>query len=115
MIDVRDDHLKIVTDILSKYVPSCEVRVFGSRVGGQAKKHSDLDLAIMTDSSLPVSVLAHLRDAFSEAELPFKVDVIDWSAIGENFRKIVQEKFEIVQHRGGCPAPSIRKTQVNIC
>lgn len=99
MIDVRQDHLKIVLDILSVHAPGHEVWAFGSRVNQKAKKHSDLDLVIRTDAPLPANVLAHLRDAFSEADLPFKVDVVVWSTISEGFRKIIEEKFEIVQRR----------------
>lgn len=94
MIDIRDDHLTIVLEILSAHVPALEVWAFGSRVGQKAKKHSDLDLAIRTDMPLPAGVLARLRDAFSEADLPFKVDVVDWSMIGEAFRRIIEETHE---------------------
>jgi len=38
---------------------------------------------------------ALLRDAFSESDLPFKVDVVDWAEISESFRKVIEEKNEI--------------------
>lgn len=97
MIDISPDHLKIVLSILSKHVPDHEVWAFGSRVGRCPKKHSDLDLVIKTDSPLSAKTIAHLREAFSESDLPFKVDVVVWAGISESFRKIIQKKFEIVQ------------------
>lgn len=97
MIDITQAHLKTVLTILSKYVPEHEVWAFGSRVGGKPKKHADLDLVIKTDPALPAATIANLRDAFSESNLPFKVDVVDWSKISAEFRKIIEEKFEIVQ------------------
>ena len=92
MIDVTPEHLRIVFSILLKYVPEHEVLAFGSRVNQKPKKHSDLDLVIKTDSPL-----ALLRDAFSESNLPFKVDIVDWSRISKNFQKIIEEKFEVLQ------------------
>lgn len=99
MIDIPHDHLKTVLAILAKYVPEHEVWAFGSRVNQKPKKHSDMDLVIRSTTPLPTSTLAHLRDAFSESNLPFKVDVVDWSRIGKEFRKIIEEKFEVVQSR----------------
>nr|WP_301273864.1 nucleotidyltransferase domain-containing protein [Acetobacter cerevisiae] len=63
--------------ILNEIVPDREVRVFGSRVTGKAKSFSDLDLAIMGDEPLPLETRARLEDAFSESELPWKVDILD--------------------------------------
>ena len=37
MIDVTENELKIILDKLEKYVPDCEVRVFGSRFKWTAK------------------------------------------------------------------------------
>lgn len=100
MIDIRPDLLDVVRGVLSKHVPGQEVRAFGSRVDGRPNKHSDLDLVVMSDEPLPPVILAHLRDAFSEADLPFKVDVVVWSMISEEFRSIIEERYDIVQQRG---------------
>ncbi len=97
MIDLRPDHLKIVTAILSRHVPEYEVRAFGSRVDGRAKPHSDLDLVVMTASPLAPSRLADLTDAFSDSDLPFRVDVLDWASITEDFRRIIERENVVVQ------------------
>jgi hypothetical protein len=31
-----------------------------------------------------------LTEAFEESELPYKVDIVDWSTMSENFRKLIQ-------------------------
>lgn len=97
MIDISHDHLKTVLAILSEHVPDYEVWAFGSRVNQRPKRHSDLDLVIRTNSSLPVNVLANLRDSFSESNLPFKVDVVDWAKISKDFQKIIRENFEVIK------------------
>lgn len=99
MIDIPHDHLKTILAILSKYVPEHEVWAFGSRVNQKPKKYSDLDLVIKTEAPLSAGVIAHLREAFSESNLPFKVDVVDWAKISKDFQKIIEEKFEVVQKK----------------
>src|SRR3990167_10843625 len=75
-IDVRPDQWRIVRDILQKHVPHLEVWAFGSRVKGNAKPYSDLDLAIISLQPLPMTVSAALADDFSESDLPWRVDVV---------------------------------------
>ena len=98
MLEIEPRHLRMVLNILASLVPAYEVRAFGSRVTGTAKPHSDLDLVIMTEQPLPVRQLARLRQAFSESRLPFKVDLVDWSATADNFQKIILSNCELIQN-----------------
>lgn len=97
MIDVSDKYLKIILDILGRFIPECEVRVFGSRCKGKAKKYSDLDLAIVGKEKIDTNKIIEIKDAFEESDLPYRVDVLDWNAISENFKKIINEKYEVIQ------------------
>lgn len=92
-IDIASKDLSIVINILNRYVGQLEVRAFGSRINNNAKKFSDLDLAIMTENPLPLNILADITEAFSESELPIKVDVLDWSRISEEFRQLINHKY----------------------
>jgi len=83
--------------ILAVYAPQCEVRAFGSRVSGPAKPHSDLDLALVGKEPIPSDVLADLRDTLRESDLPFRVDVIDWATTSDNFRRIIEQNYVVLQ------------------
>jgi type I restriction enzyme S subunit len=89
----------IVRDILRQHVPQFDVFAFGSRAKRTAKPYSDLDLAIMTITPLPLSVGAALAEAFSESDLPWKVDVVDWAATGGEFRAVI-ERGRVLLQRG---------------
>lgn len=89
LVDIRPDHLQIVKNILQTHVPDHQVWIFGSRVKQTAKHFSDLDICIKGQKQLTFSILAHLRDDFSESNLPYKVDVVDWYDMNETFRRIV--------------------------
>ncbi|MEN9773375.1 MAG: hypothetical protein RL322_445 [Pseudomonadota bacterium] len=99
-IEIEPEHWVIVHDTLQKYVPQYEVWAFGSRARGQAKKFSDLDLAIMTDRPLTLDVSAGLRDEFSESDLPWKVDTVDWACTSESFRAIIERDKVVVKRSG---------------
>lgn len=96
-MDVLPQHWEIVRGILQKHVPDLEVWAFGSRAKWSAKPYSDLDLAVITNHALPLNTSASLADDFSESDLPWKVDVVDWASTGESFRKIIERDKVVVQ------------------
>jgi len=96
-IDIRLEHLEIVRDILRRHVPEYEVWAFGSRVTGNAKPYSDLDLAVITDRALPAEVRLSMAEDFSESDLPWKVDLVDWATTGEAFRRVIATAKVVLQ------------------
>lgn len=77
--------------------PECEVRVFGSRVEGTAKPHSDLDLAVVGPAPLGWRRLGRLKEACQGSTLSVRVDVMDWHRLGENFRRLIERRYEVIQ------------------
>lgn len=97
LLDIRPSHLQIVEAILRRHVPDREVWAFGSRAKWLARDTSDLDLAIIGQIPLSFQKLAAIRDDFSESDLPYKVDVVDWATTSESFRKIIEKDRVVVQ------------------
>jgi type I restriction enzyme S subunit len=97
LLDIRPDHLQMVRDILQKHVPRYEVWAFGSRAKWTAKDYSDLDLCVVSDKPLNFSVLGAIAEDFSDSDLPWKVDVVDWATTSESFRKIIKRDKVVVQ------------------
>ncbi len=91
-LHIRSDHLTIVQHILDKHLPpSTTVWFFGSRVKGNVKKYSDLDLAIDANGkTLPSDIMIDLAADFEESDLPFKVDILDWNTISESFKETIK-------------------------
>ncbi|THA06537.1 nucleotidyltransferase family protein [Rodentibacter pneumotropicus] len=96
VFDIEPKHLAIVQDILRTHLAGYEVRAFGSRVKGTARKFSDLDLVVMSEQPLSLLLFAEVEEAFSESALPYKVDLLDWAAISETFREIISQKYVVV-------------------
>lgn len=95
-IDIAEEDWPIVRDILRKHVPDRRVWAFGSRARRTAWRYSDLDLAVITDTPLPAETGGALREDFSESDLPFRVDILDWATTSPAFRAIVErDKIEL--------------------
>ena len=99
-IKITPQELEIVKKILEQHVPEYAVRAFGSRVHGKARRSSDLDLAVMTDVPMEILRMVNLKEAFSESDLPFKVDIVDWAETSENFRWIIEREYVVLKETG---------------
>lgn len=86
-----------VLRILREHAPGMEVWAFGSRAKRTAKPYSDLDLALITQQALTLEQLATITDAFDTSDLPIRVDVVDWAATSDAFRKIIERDRVVVQ------------------
>ena len=93
MIHITDEELKMILDILNEKAPDDEVFVFGSRYGGLPRKFADLDLAFIQKNGerLSLSKRSEIEWAFSESDLPYLVDVVDYHACHSSFQKIIDE------------------------
>ena len=105
-LDLPSDELEKVCRILARHVPDRDVWAFGSRVDGSARRFSDLDLAVLGDKPIPAGALADLREAFRESDLPFKVDLVDWAATEDHFRRIIDKDHVVL--RGGQTKPATK-------
>jgi len=92
-IDLAPDQLELVKTILNRSLPEgTQVRVFGSRAKGTARKFSDLDLALdFHGKELSPSIMSDLVHDFEHSFLPFKVDVVDLNGISDSFKKNIEK------------------------
>ena len=99
MIDVEEKDLVEIRRILAEHMSDCEVRVFGSRIEGNAHEFSDLDLVLVGGEKLDWRRIERLKDAFASSDLPMTVDVIDWHAISNEFRAVIENHCEVIQEK----------------
>ncbi len=96
MIDLRPDQLALVHAILSRHLPEQDVWAFGSRVRGNAKRYSDLDLVLI--GPMPEdAILRRLRDDFDDSRLPFSVDVVCLEELPEVLRRQIESEHHVVR------------------
>jgi predicted nucleotidyltransferase len=89
-IDMPADHRRLVLDILGANLPQgTKTWVFGSRATGRARRYSDLDLAIDAGQPMTLDEVARLREAFSDSDLQYRVDFLDWHEISDRWRETI--------------------------
>lgn len=96
---LEERYLNMVLEILKKYVPEYDIWLFGSRVHGRnLKKASDIDLCVKTlDKPLPLELYGKIKTAFDDSDLPYFVDVVDWTTASDTFKQIIEREYEVIQ------------------
>ena len=65
-IAITSEQWQIVAAIIQKHIPNTTVWAFGSRAKHQAKPFSDLDLAIIGETPMPINLRAAMAEDFTE-------------------------------------------------
>jgi predicted nucleotidyltransferase len=92
MLDLKPEHHAMVREILATHAPGVKAWAFGSRVNGTAKRFSDLDIALDAAGAFDMRMLADLRHAFQESDLPMSVDLLDLATVSPAFRKRIAKE-----------------------
>jgi type I restriction enzyme S subunit len=106
-IAVAPQEWDIVLSILKAIVPHRTVWAFGSRARFAAKPYSDLDLAVVDVAPLNLDETARLHEAFTQSDLPYKVDVVDWAATSPEFQALITRHHVVVRPADPRPASSV--------
>jgi len=98
MLDLTQDQSTDLRQILERRLPNREIRAFGSRITGDAKPHSDLDLVVMGDTPIADLDWAQLRADLEESDPPFKVDVLHWPNAPDFLRESIARHSETITY-----------------
>lgn len=74
-----------------------KVFLFGSRAGyqGVASSNSDVDIGIIPGSNFDRKKLIYLRQYLEDSTLPYKVEVVDFSLVSEEFKNSALKEAQI--------------------
>ncbi len=86
-IQLTPREVDLVCQILRAHAPGLRWFVYGSRATGRAQRFSDVDLA--TTGPLNDQAKWAIKEAFSESDLPYLVDVTDLSSTSPEFSGVV--------------------------
>ena len=92
-------HLAEVCRLIVAHLPHEEVWAYGSRVTGTGHATSDLDLVVRHPADLKTrqgTAFWELKEAFSESNLPFLVDLLDWAALPPAFWPNIAESHLVL-------------------
>ena len=92
---IAPEHLEEIRSIICKLYPEANVWAYGSRVDGSAHEASDLDLAVV-DFGRPDGDIMILRNALSESNVPFPVDIFDYKLLPKSFQDEIAKKYVVI-------------------
>ncbi len=96
-INILPGNLEKVLEILERFVPGTDARAFGQRVSGIARRHSDLEILLMTKEPLDAALLTGMKEAFTASSLPFSVVLYDWAALEDRTRRNIQDESVLIR------------------
>jgi predicted nucleotidyltransferase len=104
-LQISEREWLLVAEIIAKLLAGRTVWAFGSRATGlRVKRFSDLDLAV--EGRLTFAESAALSEAFDEALINFKVDIVETDLIDTDFKRRIEPDFLLLQP--STPASSLR-------
>ena len=81
--------------IVFRYLDSRKdkVFIFGSRALGDNRKFSDVDLGIISKRKIPYMLISDLEEALEESDIPYKVEIVDFSTVSKRFKNLALKKI----------------------
>lgn len=97
MID--EDTKKFLRSVVFKYVRVRSVRafLFGSQVTGASSKYSDIDLGLESKEPIPYRTIIDMEEEFENSNLPYTVDVVDFSKVSDKFKAVAENNKMYLQ------------------
>ena len=86
---------KEIKKIVFRYLdPSKDkIFVFGSRAIGDNRKFSDVDIGIESRRKISSDTVEDIKEAFEESNLPYTVDVVNFSSVTKRFKNVAKQKI----------------------
>jgi len=97
MINLSEQELDLVKNILGRYIrKEQEAYIYGSRVKNTNTKYSDIDIMLI-GKRLPDVEMLMLKEAFSESNLPYRVDVQNKANVENKFFQLIEPSLVKIQ------------------
>lgn len=96
---LTSEQLRLVLSLTQTHLPGVEVWAYGSRVRGNPRRYSDLDLVAFTEPEQS-SQANDLREALEESDLPIRVDLFLWHELPDSFHREIEKEYAVLQLAG---------------
>ena len=85
-----------ILEIAGKYLDLAQYKLFffGSRTEQAGSERSDIDIGIEGPRPVTEGVLSRIREELEELKLLYKIDVVDFGNVAEDFRGVALRKVE---------------------
>ena len=91
MKGVNEEELKIIANIIAPFKDKYKFFAYGSRVKGNFRELSDLDIMIKGKNPIEVFELEEIKENFDNSNLSYVVNLVDYFSISESFYNIIKD------------------------
>jgi len=75
--------------LITKYVPHCEMYLFGSRATDTERTGSDIDIALDAGKPIPYKTMLKILVAIDETNIPMKIDLVDLHVADKALKEVI--------------------------
>ena len=83
--------LDTIIDIIRSEMPGATLILFGSRLTGDARPDSDLDIAIVSPAPVDLLRLSEIKEKLSNSSIPYLVDIVDYQRVSPEFQLVIDQ------------------------
>lgn len=87
---VTENEENIIKSVLEPYKDKYNFYYYGSRVKGNFRFLSDLDIMVRGIELVNLSDINDIKDKFDKSNLPYVVNISDYHNLDENFYKLIE-------------------------
>ena len=89
---------KQIESLFQRYLPDVDVWAYGSRINGKSHPASDLDLVLRAPhlNNIDGIKLINLKSALTDSNIPFLVEVRDWSLLPKSFHEEIKKNYIVL-------------------
>jgi len=87
---VTENEEKIIKSVLEPYKDKYNFYYYGSRVKGNFRFLSDLDIMVKGIEFANLSDINDIKDKFDKSNLPYVVNIADYHNLDEKFYKLIE-------------------------
>ncbi len=96
MLNRRGEITRSLSEALAKNLHGIDYRafIFGSQANKADLLRADIDLGILCDQPIPLTLFTKLNNAIEELPMLYKVDLVDFNNVDERFKKVALKNME---------------------
>ncbi len=96
-INARDESIERLKECVLKFLKAENLTIilFGSRARKTETTFSDIDIGVIPKGEFDRREITLLREYVENLNIPYKVDIVDFSSVSEDFKKEAMKKAEI--------------------
>jgi predicted nucleotidyltransferase len=96
----RETEIKAqITDLMRRNADRLRghrVFLFGSRVTGGSRLHSDFDIGVIGDEPLPLDDFYAIEDQLDDLHTLYKIDWVDFNRVSPRFSERAMQQMEVI-------------------